>query len=135
MASFNSIGSKWAGSNDELLNGVLRDEWGFHGAVDTDALDPLADFYMDLNCGIRNGLTKGLSMSADNSVIHDTESAGTVIALRNAAHETLYAVANSTAVDKEAGLPDWVKIFIAFDCVLAAILIICEVLAIKKYKK
>lgn len=135
MSSFNSIGPKWAGSNAELLVNVLRNEWGFHGPVDTDALDPLADFYMDLNCGIRNGLTKGLSMSADTSVISDQTSVGTVVALRNAAHETLYGVSNSTAVMKETGLPGWVKAVIAIDVLLAAAMITLEVYAIKRYRE
>ncbi|MDR1214706.1 MAG: glycoside hydrolase family 3 C-terminal domain-containing protein [Propionibacteriaceae bacterium] len=37
MSSFNFIGSTWAGGDSALLNDVLRDEWGFHGVVITDA--------------------------------------------------------------------------------------------------
>lgn len=37
MSSFNFIGSKWCGANEELLVDVLRNEWGFEGAVITDA--------------------------------------------------------------------------------------------------
>ena len=36
MTSFTLIGSKWTGANSELLNGVLRGEWGFQGMVLTD---------------------------------------------------------------------------------------------------
>ena len=36
MSSFNFIGPKWCGANPDLLNGVLRDEWGFRGMVLTD---------------------------------------------------------------------------------------------------
>lgn len=37
MSSFNYIGYDWAGGNENLLNNVLRDEWGFEGYVITDA--------------------------------------------------------------------------------------------------
>lgn len=135
MTSFNSIGTQWAGANKSLLTSVLRDEWGFHGAVITDAMDPLADFYMDLNRGIRVGLTQGLSMTGGNGLIQDTDNANTVIALRNAVHENLYASANSNAMKNETGLPSWVKLFIAADIVLALLFLTGEVLVIAKYKK
>ena len=36
MSAFNCVGSTWAGSNRALLNDILREEWGFRGAVITD---------------------------------------------------------------------------------------------------
>ncbi|OZG61747.1 beta-glucosidase [Bifidobacterium lemurum] len=135
MSSFNAIGARWAGSNSSLLQSVLRDEWGFHGAVDTDAMDPLADFYMDLNRGIRTGLTHGLSMGTYDGLIDDTESAGTVIALREAMHENLYAVANSTAVEKSAAMPMWAKCVIAADIIIALLLVGSEVLAVRAFMR
>lgn len=135
MSSFNSIGTKWAGANEALLVNVLREEWGFHGAVITDAMDPLADFYMDLNRGIRTGLTQGLSMTGGDGLITDTDNANTVNALRNAVHENLYAVANSNAMDNETGMPMWVKTFIGADIVIAILLIAGEIIVMQKYKK
>ncbi|GAA1465913.1 glycoside hydrolase family 3 protein [Microbacterium thalassium] len=38
MSSFINIGGVWAGGNGELLQDVLRDEWGFEGFVITDAV-------------------------------------------------------------------------------------------------
>ena len=96
---------------------------------------PLADFYMDLNCGIRNGLTQGLSMTGGDGLITNTEDANTVLALREAAHENLYASANSNAMNNETGMPDWVKAFIAADSILAAILIAGEILVMRNYKR
>lgn len=135
MSSFNSIGTQWAGSCQSLLQTVLRDEWGFHGAVITDAMDPLADFYMDLNRGIRSGLTQGLSMTGGDGLITNTEDANTVTALRRASHENLYALANSNAMAKETGTPGWVKIFIGVDVLLAILFVGSEILLFKKYKK
>lgn len=46
MSSFNYIGHTWAGGNKALLTDLLRNEWGFEGAVVTDAcLYP----YMDVS--------------------------------------------------------------------------------------
>ena len=36
MSSYNRIGAVWAGGSKALLTGILRDEWGFDGAVVTD---------------------------------------------------------------------------------------------------
>ena len=36
MSSFNRIGTRWTGGSYALITGVLRDEWGFKGAVLTD---------------------------------------------------------------------------------------------------
>lgn len=53
MSSFNYIGHKWAGACDELLNKVLRDEWGFVGMVLTGYFGVYG--YMDADQAIRNG--------------------------------------------------------------------------------
>ena len=36
MSAFNRIGSVWAGASYPLLTEMLREEWGFQGAVITD---------------------------------------------------------------------------------------------------
>ncbi|MCD7802597.1 MAG: glycoside hydrolase family 3 C-terminal domain-containing protein [Clostridiales bacterium] len=136
MTSFNSVGAEWAGSCEALLTEVLRNEWGFHGAVITDAMDPLADFYMDLNLGIRVGLTKGLSFSADPTLLSNTDDANTVIALRNAAHENLYAQANSNALElNDDSTATWVMMFYVADAALAVILIAAAIVTYRSYKK
>lgn len=52
MSSFILIGTKWSGGNPELLQEVLREEWGFSGLVSTDAV--LGSF-MDVNLAVRYG--------------------------------------------------------------------------------
>ena len=37
MSSYNRIGTTWSGTHKGLLTNVLRGEWGFEGAVMTDA--------------------------------------------------------------------------------------------------
>ncbi len=135
MTAFNSVGPVWAGSNTALLQSVLRDEWGFHGITLTDAIDPSAEFYMDLNRGIRTGLTQGLRMTNGDGLITDTDSATTVQALRFAAHENLYAAANSSAMNVETGTPTWVKILYAVDALVIGLVLLAEFFAIHKYRR
>lgn len=39
MSAYNRLGAVWAGGSRGLLTGILRDEWGFKGAVITDYSD------------------------------------------------------------------------------------------------
>src|SRR5690625_5276675 len=36
MSSYNSLNGEWAGQNKDLLTGVLQDQWGFEGFVQSD---------------------------------------------------------------------------------------------------
>lgn len=53
MTSYNRVGAVWAGGSGALLNGILRDEWGFKGAVLTDYADHHK--FMSMDHAIRNG--------------------------------------------------------------------------------
>lgn len=49
--------------------------------------------------------------ASQTTSLTDTSSAGTVTALREAAHSSLYALANSNAAEKGTGTPAWVITF------------------------
>ena len=117
MSSFNRIGTVWAGGSYALLTTVLREEWGFEGAVISDYVtgnycDPLQAVYAggDLN------LTSTIFLdeySADN--------AGDVTMLRRAAKNILYTVAQTNAMDgKIIGyrMPAWQEVMLIIDGVL-----------------
>ncbi len=53
MTSYNRVGSVWAGGSLALIQGVLRDEWGFNGTVLTDYADHHA--YMNGDHSLRAG--------------------------------------------------------------------------------
>ena len=97
MSSFNRIGAVWTGASRELLTDVLRDEWGFRGAVVTDYLDI---GIMPVNLGLRAGNDLWLYRNTTYSAAHAYGQAphDVAILLRNASHNILYAVANSNAV-------------------------------------
>ena len=104
-----------------------------NGAVITDAV--VSAWYMDGNLAIRTGGTKMLAFNITNEFYRDLNSVGTVTAMRNAAHGTLYALANSFAVTRAVSVPKWVKTTYAVDAVVAIILVAWEICAICKYRK
>ena len=52
MSAYNSVNGEWAGQNEELLTGVLRDEWGFEGVVMSDFIFGLRDAATSLRAGL-----------------------------------------------------------------------------------
>lgn len=136
MSAFNYIGNRWAGASSSLLNGVLRDEWGFRGHVITDYfMGDKSTGFMDADIAIRNGNDLMLSTTGENGAyVDDTESATSILAMRDAAHNILYSVANSNAMAPENfQMEDWVKAVIAIDAIIAIILLAFEILYFRKY--
>lgn len=137
MSAFNFYGTSPAGANTEVLNNVLRDEWGFRGLVLTDYYGVYG--YQDADRMIRNGNDCMLvAYDTETNHVTDTKSATSVKAMRQASKNILYTVVNSRAYDAEnlnTGLMTWQKAAIGIDIVLAAGLIALELLAVKKMKK
>lgn len=130
MSSFNYIGNVYAGACPELLNTVLRDEWGFEGMVITDYF---ADYgYMISDNIIRNGGDKMLTLT-DMASLEDTTSATAVSEMRRACHNILYTIANSNGVeDWNYGMDTWEKIFIGADIAIAVLIVLAEVYVFTK---
>lgn len=134
MVAFNNIGTVPAEACTELLNNVLRGEWGFRGFAETDYFGGYG--YQDSDRMIRNGCDLMLATySTPQSTVTDQTSATSVIAMRQASKNILYTVVNSRAYDSEisTGLPTWVKILYCVDAVLILLIACLEFLAIKKY--
>ncbi len=93
MSSFNRIGFTWAGGNHTLLTKLLRDEWGFKGMVITDYN---LQQYMNVDQMIRAGGDVNLSQSKS---LKNYDTATSVTAIRKAAKNILYTVANSNAMN------------------------------------
>ena len=137
MSGFNFIGTKASCANGNLLNNVLRDEWGFQGMVITDYNGSYG--YMSTDSSIKNGndLMLGFAGSESNQVT-DTDSATTVKALRQASKNILYTVANSGYYadgNPEGGMDPMTKLFIKVDVAIVALVILGEVLVILNYRK
>lgn len=124
MSSFNFIGDKWTGADTNLLNDVLRDEWGFRGMVITDWNGSYG--YQNTEDSIRNGNDLMLGFNSyESNKITDTDSATCVLSLRRASKNILYTVGNSgnyTSEDAQAGgLDHMTKVFIGVDAAIAIV--------------
>ena len=78
------------------------------------------------------------SYDIGTNYLDDTESATGVQAMRQACKNILYTVVNSRAYDSEnleTGLMGWQIAAIVIDVIFAAIIIVLEVVAIKKFLK
>lgn len=98
MSSFIHIGPKWAGGNEELLQKVLREEWGFQGVVSTDAV--LGGF-MDLNLAIHYGNDLMLSPLPTGNErylkkLYRKNPVGVLEGLRKRVHNITYTLVNNT---------------------------------------
>jgi len=136
MVAFNNIGVIPAEACSALLNTVLRGEWGFEGFAETDYFGGYG--YQDADRMIRNGCDLMLATySTDQSTVTDQESATSIKAMRQASKNILYTVVNSRAYDSavSTGMPTWVKLLIAVDVILFALIAFLEYLAIKGYLK
>ncbi len=136
MIAHNYIGNVWAGASSTLLQTVLRDEWGFVGSTVTDWFSSDYGYYL-ADAAIRAGGDKMLSSTGDpNAYVADTSDANTVIALRNACHNILYGLANSSAMDeRNFSTPGWVTTFYAVDAIVGALLVAGEAYLIIRFLK
>ena len=138
MSSFNFIGTKPSTANADLLNTVLRDEWGFVGMVETDYDGSYGFMYSDH--GVRNGndLMLGFGSAATNQFTDQNATA--VIAMRQACKNILYTVVNSgyyTGVesDPSTATDRMTKLFRNADIGLAAALIVIEGLLFAAWRR
>lgn len=131
MSAFNRIGYDWAGSNNSLLQTVLRDEWGFRGMVLTDMNMAPSD-YMAISRGIESGNDISLSPLQLDSI--DASNATTRMHLRTASHNILYTVANSNVftLNHASGLPGWISLLVIVDVFLLGLITLGYIRCTKK---
>ena len=136
MSSFNYIGNKYAGANPELLNAVLRDEWGFRGMVLTDYFGGYG--YQDADIQVRNGNDFCLTpQMTEYSEMTDKTSATSLLAMRQACKNILYTTANSRAYANGAGggLAGWEIAMYAISAVVILAAVAGEVVIVRNAKK
>jgi beta-glucosidase len=137
MTAFNFYGTTPAQASPEMLNGVLREEWGFRGFALTDYYGVYG--YQDADRMVRNG-NDCMLVSYDTATNHmtDTTSATSVKAMRQACKNIMYTAVNSRAYAPEnlqTGLMAWQIAAIAIDVVLGIIIVALELLILSNYKK
>ena len=136
MSSFNWIGTVPSCANNELLNNVLRGEWGFVGMVETD-YDGSYGYMITDHC-IRNGNDLMLGFNSAESNKLTDESATAVLAMRQACKNILYTVANSGYYadgNPATGMTNMTKLFVMIDVILAVVLIVVDTIVIVRWRK
>lgn len=99
MSSYQRVGAYWAGGCNALLNTVLRDEWGFNGAVVTDSAN-IGYANMHILSGIGAGNDMWLNTNGENYIIKDLTARPTLLnSMRQATHRILFNVVNSSAMN------------------------------------
>lgn len=133
MSSFNYIGNTYAGASSNLLQTVLRGEWGFKGFVLTDYFGGYG--YQNADQEVRAGNDSMLATTKITNHITD-KSATSVKAMRQAAHNILYTAANSWQYangEPKVATPIWkTAMYVAWG-VTAVLVIGLEIVAIKRY--
>lgn len=134
MSSYNFLGTEWAGSCTQLLNDVLRGEWGYKGMVISDYFGNYG--YMDADRAVRGGTDMMLGTAGNDAIMTDL-SATSVIAMRKAVKNILYTTVNSSAYKNyvPGETPGWLKMIYAADAILAVLLIAAEAALIIRYRK
>lgn len=97
MAAYSRWGATWSGANSDLLVGVLREEWGCDGWL-------ISDHVLTTTVTVAGGLTGGLTtFDASYPVLlnfRQYENDPYIRTLmREACHRSLYAIANSAAMN------------------------------------
>ncbi len=137
MSSFNYVGNRWAGGCSELLNDVLRGEWGFDGFVETDYFGVYG--YMSADQAIRNGTDLMLvNYPTETNDVRFRDTNGAKQAMRTSAKNILYVVANSRAYyddNLNPGMAGWKKLLIGADVILGALFVCWELGNVKRYQK
>ncbi len=100
MSSFNRAGCLWTSAGTELLQNILRDEWGFDGYVITDMASSNAALFMTYVDGFMNGTDCFLG-AGSTTALNDYKNSPTFCSMiRESAHRILYVTANfSSAVN------------------------------------
>ncbi len=118
MSSFNRIGMTWAGGSYALLTEILRNEWGFRGAVITDYS---MNTYTQVDLMLRAG--GDLFLTQATKTFAKEDDATQITLLRQATKNVLYTTANSNVMSIRVDgykSPVWVVVMICVDVAIVA---------------
>lgn len=145
MTSYGRIGAIWSGGSEALCSALLRDEWGFNGAILTDYADHHE--FMNGDHMIRNGGDIWMDGYSNNGKYKmETSSAAMQQRFREATHHILYMIFNAEyeatqydptqdgiPVTNSAGVFEWWNI--AFGVIIGVLVAGAVVLVILAFRK
>ena len=147
MSSFNRIGTRRAGGDYRLLTEVLRNEWGFRGAVITDYYQ--SGIVNDIDEGVRCGNTQVLHPDLSESVFDDLKSNTAQKYIHKSAKDILYsyvetkyyAMTNSGLTHEDViGTGSevfawWIPVLIGIDVICAGLMGVWIFFAVRTVRK
>ncbi len=96
MVSWSFLGDKWTGESSNLMNTVLRDEWGFRGMALTDFFRNNGHGFMNADAALANGVDAMLStFNGEENNVANPEHPTAVLQMRNACKNVMYTVVSS----------------------------------------
>ena len=134
MSSFNRLGTTWTGGDYRLLTEVLRQEWGFRGAVITDFNTNPS--YMNTRQMAYAGGTLDLASQPHDWI--DVSDPLDVSILRWNTHETLFAVVDSNALNNTVlgyRMAYWRIALYCVDAAVAAAIVVSGLVVFLKREK
>jgi len=140
MVGMNRVGARYAGGHYGLMTGILREEWGFTGIAITDQASFDVFAYADLREGLEAGTDLWLNTDAALWALSEADMTPTVqVNMRRAAHNIVYTVVNSNAmnglaVDSRlvAITPTWKKLLYAGEVLIGLIILAGVVLVTRR---
>ncbi len=145
MTAYTRWGTRWSGSNKNLMTGIMRNEWGNRGMSITDNV--LVNYCNGVDALMAGGVTTFDAMLPFivNQLPNYENDAVIVTAMKEACHHNLYAMANSSGMNGvgkdtvvKAIKPQILLTLLIATIVIAVLLVAFVVLWIlgsKKFKK
>lgn len=148
MHAFNRLGMKWSSASEALCTQVVRNEWGFMGIEETDAIAGGSTFKLHFTSTLAAGTNvycldfSGDSTTALVNAIEENDDGYLLGKLRETAHYYLYAIANSSIMNGystnsvvESVTPWWQPAMYAIIGVFAVLDIFLIVMLVRGKKK
>lgn len=98
MSSFNRAGALWTSASENLIQNILRGEFGFDGYVITDMASSNAALFMTYVDGFMNGTDLYLGSGSESALDEYKSSVTFANRIRESTHRLLYALSNYSAV-------------------------------------
>lgn len=131
MSGFNRFGTIWAGDSNELMNNVLRGEWGFDGFVVTDMDNCNGGVLCTAYMYAPRAVTSGTDLyDGNNNHKRDAQlnayknDAYVVSCMRRATFRICYNVANSAAMNGVSSATEVVEIMPWWQITLLSIMVV-----------
>lgn len=148
MHAFNRLGMKWSSASEALCTQVARNEWGFKGIEETDAIAGGSTFKLHFTSTLAAGTNvfcldfAGDSTKALVKAIEENDDGYLLGKLRDTAHYYLYAIANSSVMNGystdsvvESVIPWWQPAMYVIIGVFAVLDIFLIVMLVRGKKK